>query len=83
MRTHLLLAAWGAILVCGACGHREEDRRHDTAAFDFGVMAHTVAKKSEKAIEMTGRELRKGAHEAYKGWKEADREDKAKRQSGH
>jgi hypothetical protein len=78
MRTHLLVAAGAAMLVCGACGHREEDRRRDSAAFDAGVMAHTVAKKSEKAIEMTARELGKDAHEAYKGWKEADREDKAK-----
>jgi hypothetical protein len=64
---------------CAACGHREEGRRRDSAAYDAGVMAHTVAKKSEKAIEMTGRELGKGAHEAYKGWREADHEDKAKR----
>ena len=78
MRTHLLVAVGAGVLVCGACGHREADRRRDSAAFDVGVMAHTVAKKSEKAIELTGRELSKGAHEAYKGWKEAAREDRAK-----
>jgi hypothetical protein len=73
MKLRLLLAT---ALVSGACRHREADRSRDSAAFDAGVMAHTVAKKSEKAIEMTGRELGKGAHEVYKGWKQAAREDK-------
>jgi hypothetical protein len=72
------------LLLSAACGHKETDRSHDSAAFDAGVMAHAVAKKSEKAIELTGRELGKGAHEAYKGWKEAAREDKFKKKtSGH
>jgi hypothetical protein len=78
MKTHLMIATGAALIFCAACGHREEDRRHDSAAFDAGVAAHAIAKKGEKAIEATGRELGKGAHEAYKGWKEASREDKAK-----
>jgi hypothetical protein len=78
MRKHALMAVGAVLIACGACGHREADRKRDSAAFDAGVMAHTVAKKSEKAIEITARELGKGAHEAYKGWKEAAREDNAK-----
>lgn len=75
---HLIVATGAALLCCCACGHREENRRHDSAAFDAGVAAHAIAKKGEKAIEATSRELGKGAHEAYKGWKDAANEDKTR-----
>jgi hypothetical protein len=61
-----------------ACGHREPDRRRDSAAFQAGEVAHEVAKKSEKAVQAAGRELARSASEAQKGWKDAARRDREK-----
>ena len=66
------------VMTCAGCGHTEADRRHDSAAYDAGVVAHAVAKKGEKAAEATGRALDKGANEAFKGWRDADRKEKEK-----
>ncbi len=68
--------------VLASCGPTETPvQRHveaNTPAGKAGKVAHEVVKEAGKAAAVAGRELKKSAHEAREGWKEAAREDKAK-----
>jgi hypothetical protein len=44
-----------------------------------GKAAHSVAKKTGKVAAAAGRKLENAAHQAHEGWKQAEREDSAKK----
>jgi uncharacterized lipoprotein NlpE involved in copper resistance len=71
------------------CGRRQQDRdasqRNEqdrkSAAFKAGEIGHELSKEAGKAAAAAGRELRKDAHEAHEGWKQAEHEDRAKKRT--
>jgi hypothetical protein len=75
----------GAVLLfLAACGRSHESANNrsgnpDSAAGKGGKAAYKVAKETEKAAKVVGRELDKAAHDVHAGWKDASQEDKAKR----
>jgi len=57
----------------------EQDRK--SAAFKAGEVAHDLSKEAGKAAKAAGKEVGKEAHELREGWKEAQREDRARKQT--
>ena len=84
MNRILRIALFAAALGLAACGTSNETRVDhsadaDTPAGKVGKAAHGIAKETGKVAREAGRELKKAAGQAHEGWKEADREDKAKK----
>lgn len=66
---------------CGGSTESANQRQKDanSAAGKVGKAAHSVAKETGKAAAAAGRTLGKAAHQAHEGWKQAEREDQAKK----
>jgi hypothetical protein len=69
-------------LTLSACSRPEPgskaDSQHQTPSEVVGKLAYKANKAAEKAATATGREIRKSAVEAHKGYKEAQRQDREK-----
>jgi hypothetical protein len=66
----------------GGCSSRRtgpEEHDRSSAAYRAGEFAHDLSKEAGKAAKAAGKEIRKDAGEAHEGWKEAAREDRAKK----
>ena len=85
MRLGAAISAIVFALGIAACSWRKPDSsekaRQDSksAAYQAGKAAHGLAKETGKVAGKAARGLREGAREAHEGWKEAAREDRAKR----
>lgn len=85
----------GTALLLAACGHSHEradghSGNPDSVAGKAGQAAYTVSKETGKAAVVVGKETGRAAKEighkvanaakdAHEGWKDASKEDKAKR----
>jgi hypothetical protein len=67
-----------AIYILGSCACSRKDE--DAAERKLGKAAHGIAIESGKVIKKAATEVGHAAKEAHEGWKEADRENKAKKQ---
>ncbi len=71
------------IAALSGCGTRETpEQRHsdaNTPAGKLGQAAHKAAVEADKAGQVIGKQLRKAAHDAREGWKEAARNDQSKK----
>lgn len=79
-----MIAAVSVALGLSACMGRTEsasqrEKDANSAAGKVGKAAHSVAKKTGKVAAAAGRKLGKAAHQAHDGWKQAEREDQAKK----
>jgi type IV secretory pathway TrbL component len=86
MQLNKLISVLGlasALTACGRSHHDSSSNRkpadENSPAFKVGEMTHEVTKDAGKAAKAAGRELGKEAHEMREGWKEAQRNDKAKK----
>ncbi|HXE15545.1 MAG TPA: hypothetical protein VN633_25725 [Bryobacteraceae bacterium] len=73
----LTLGLWACTTSSESASQREKDA--NSAAGKVGKAAHSVAKETGKVAAAAGRRLGKAAHQAHEGWKQAEREDDAKR----
>jgi hypothetical protein len=65
-----------------SANRNDDDRK--SAAFKAGEIAHGLSKEAGKAAKAAGKEIGKDAHELREGWKEAQREDRTRKQTtGH
>ena len=74
------------IVGLSACSstHRDPNRGDEdgkSAAFKAGEIAHGLSKEAGKAAKAAGKELGRDAHELRDGWKEAQQEDRTRKQT--
>jgi hypothetical protein len=86
MRTWTIIAITLLGISLGACSRnrdaeRERWQHEQTAAEKAGKVAYQASKRAEKAVKSAARDLGKAAQQARQGWNEAEREDRAKRQT--
>lgn len=86
----ILTAVLTGSLLLAAAGCRHDDRadqerraeqarqESETLSRKAGRAAYKASKEAGKLAEKAGHELKKDAHELRQGWKEAQRESKAK-----
>ena len=86
MRLICILCLITGLSACGsshrdpdAAGRTDEDRK--SVAFKAGEAAHGLSKDAGKAAKAVGKEIGKDAHELREGWKEAQREDRTRKQT--
>jgi hypothetical protein len=73
----LILGLWACTAPSESASQREKDA--NSPAGKVGKAAHSVAKKTGKVAAAAGRKLENAAHQAHEGWKQAEREDSAKK----
>jgi hypothetical protein len=64
--------------------HRDPNRSDEdgkSAAFKAGEVAHGLSKEVGKAANAAGREIGRDAHELRDGWKEAQQEDRRRKET--
>ena len=82
MRTSILAASIFPALLLAACSRsqpaKDANGEHPTPAEAVGKMVYKANKKVEKAAAAAGRQIKKSATEAHKGYKEAQEQDREK-----
>jgi hypothetical protein len=85
MRTWTIIAVFVLTIWLAACSRnsqaeRERRQQDQTAGEKAGRAAYWASKKAEKAVKNAARDIGKAATQAQRGWSEAEREDRAKRE---
>ena len=76
----LIFVVTAALIGCGPRETPEQQHKEaNTAAGKLGQAADKAAVEADKASQVVGRELKKAAHDAHEGWKEAARNDQSKK----
>jgi hypothetical protein len=82
MRIGILAASMLLALSLAACSRsqpaKDQNGEHPTPAEAVGKMLYKANKKVEKAAAAAGRQIKKSAAEAHKGYKEAQQQDREK-----